>query len=66
MTTLETLGISGIRGYNPDSFQKIKFLKPLTLISGQNGSGKTVLFFVILDNHLMLEIYDNWNISTQL
>lgn len=66
MTSLETLGISGIRGYTPNAFQKITFLKPLTLISGQNGSGKTVIFLLFIDNYIMSKIYDNWNISTKL
>jgi hypothetical protein len=59
------MGISGIRGYAPHSFQKIKFMKPLTLISGQNGSGKTVIFLLFLDNHLMFKIHDDWNIAAK-
>ena len=44
MSSLQSLGISGIRGYTPDTFQMIEFMKPLTLIWGKNGSGKTVSF----------------------
>jgi hypothetical protein len=46
MCSIESLGISGIRGYSPEGYQKINFLKPLTLIWGKNGSGKTVLIFL--------------------
>jgi hypothetical protein len=42
MSSLEALGIAGFRGYNPKEIQKIEFYKPLTLIWGKNGSGKTV------------------------
>jgi DNA repair protein RAD50 len=43
MTTIEKLGISGIRSYGPDDEQLIKFYKPLTIILGQNGSGKSTI-----------------------
>ena len=34
--------IKGIRSFNPDNQHVIEFYKPLTLIVGQNGAGKTV------------------------
>jgi DNA repair protein RAD50 len=42
MTSLDKLAIQGVRSYNPDDEQVIQFLHPLTIILGQNGSGKTV------------------------
>lgn len=44
MTQVEKLGIRGVRSFSPNSEQRIEFYKPLTLIVGQNGSGKTVHF----------------------
>lgn len=35
--------ISGIRSFNPQHPERIKFETPLTLIVGQNGSGKTTI-----------------------
>eukprot|EP00767_Chilomastix_cuspidata_P001415 gnl/Chilomastix_cuspidata/1526.p1 GENE.gnl/Chilomastix_cuspidata/1526~~gnl/Chilomastix_cuspidata/1526.p1 ORF type:complete len:1344 (-),score=437.87 gnl/Chilomastix_cuspidata/1526:724-4755(-) len=40
---LNRLRISGVRSYSPDEFQEIKFDKPLTIILGKNGSGKTTI-----------------------
>jgi hypothetical protein len=34
--------IKGIRSFSPDNLHVIEFYKPLTLIVGQNGAGKTV------------------------
>lgn len=34
--------IKGIRSFSPDNQYVIEFYKPLTLIVGQNGAGKTV------------------------
>lgn len=34
--------VTGIRSFNPEKAQAIKFSSPVTLIVGQNGSGKTV------------------------
>lgn len=42
MSTVNTLIIQGIRSYPLDVETRIKFFKPLTLIVGSNGSGKTV------------------------
>nr|PVC53932.1 DNA repair protein Rad50 [Theileria orientalis] len=41
MTTLNSLEIKGIRSFTPDRTECLKFEKPLTLIVGKNGSGKT-------------------------
>jgi len=43
MSTLESISIQGIRSYHPDEKQTLKFHKPLTLILGQNGCGKTTI-----------------------
>lgn len=43
MSYLEKLKIAGVRNFNPDKPGTIKFFKPLTLIVGQNGSGKTTI-----------------------
>ena len=42
------LQIQGIRSYDPYSPVTIEFYKPLTIIVGHNGSGKTVGFFCSL------------------
>lgn len=34
--------IKGIRSFSPDNKTVIEFYKPLTLIVGHNGAGKTV------------------------
>lgn len=34
--------IKGIRSFSPDNSTPIEFYKPLTLIVGSNGAGKTV------------------------
>ncbi|PXF45529.1 DNA repair protein RAD50 [Gracilariopsis chorda] len=43
MTTIDRLGIRGIRSYGPDQETFIKFYKPLTIILGRNGSGKSTI-----------------------
>ncbi|XP_025414138.1 DNA repair protein RAD50 [Sipha flava] len=43
MSTLEEISIQGIRSYHPHEKQSLKFQKPLTLILGQNGCGKTTI-----------------------
>ncbi|XP_044256466.1 DNA repair protein RAD50-like [Tribolium madens] len=47
MATLQKLQIAGIRSYSEDQCQKLKFTTPLTLILGQNGSGKTTIIEAI-------------------
>ena len=34
--------IKGIRSFSPDNQMVVEFYKPLTLIVGHNGAGKTV------------------------
>ena len=41
MTTIEKLSISGLRSYSDDRNEVILFQRPLTIIVGANGSGKT-------------------------
>jgi len=41
MATIEKLGITGIRSYSNENLEVIEFFKPLTLILGKNGAGKT-------------------------
>jgi len=65
MSSIQSLGISGIRGYTPDNYQMIEFMKPLTLIWGKNGSGKTVNSYHYSDNHLMPKIYHHWIFATK-
>ncbi|KAH0847408.1 hypothetical protein AYO21_03685 [Fonsecaea monophora] len=43
MSRLHVLKISGIRSFDNNQEQHIKFESPLTLIVGQNGSGKTTI-----------------------
>jgi len=43
MCTIDRLSIQGIRSYDPNEPVRIKFFKPLTIIVGQNGSGKTTI-----------------------
>lgn len=42
MTTINSLEIRGIRSFTPYRTEFLEFEKPLTLIVGKNGSGKTV------------------------
>lgn len=50
MSTIKKLSIQGIRSFGPEDRDKqvIAFFCPLTLILGQNGTGKTVSIFRIL------------------
>lgn len=41
MTTIDKLAICGLRSFDPQSHVVIKFFKPLTIILGDNGCGKT-------------------------
>ncbi|KYK63514.1 RecF/RecN/SMC N terminal domain-containing protein [Toxoplasma gondii TgCatPRC2] len=43
MATLERLGVQGIRCFAPDHLEVIAFEKPLTVIVGHNGAGKTTV-----------------------
>lgn len=44
MSVIEKLSILGIRSFGPEERNRgvVEFFKPLTLILGPNGSGKTV------------------------
>jgi DNA repair protein RAD50 len=49
MTTIEKLQIQGIRSFAPSNSRNvIEFYKPLTIIVGHNGAGKTVMTTVLL------------------
>ncbi|GMF00705.1 unnamed protein product [[Candida] boidinii] len=43
MSSLYKLSIQGIRSFDPNHSEAIQFDRPLTLIVGQNGSGKTTI-----------------------
>lgn len=43
MTSIDKLQIRGIRSFSPVDHQTLQFQKPLTLIVGKNGSGKTTI-----------------------
>ena len=45
MSVIEKMSIMGIRSFGPEdnNRQMIEFFKPLTLILGPNGTGKTVI-----------------------
>jgi DNA repair protein RAD50 len=43
MTSLVAMMVSGVRSVSPDGFEGIHFFKPLTLIVGENGAGKTTI-----------------------
>jgi DNA repair protein RAD50 len=45
MSRIEKLAIRGIRSFDPQEEVKIEFFRPLTLIQGHNGSGKTVSLY---------------------
>lgn len=75
MSTIDKLGIIGMRSYDPNHLEHIEFFKPLTVIWGHNGSGKTVLLIKLhiylnissfLDNHRMPEINNEWYLPSQL
>ncbi|KAL4430200.1 hypothetical protein ABPG74_014759 [Tetrahymena malaccensis] len=51
MSYLKKLGIYGIRSYgdqNSEKYEEIAFFKPLTLILGNNGAGKSVIFLFLV------------------
>ena len=43
MSKIDKLGIRGIRSFGPFSIESVAFNTPLTLIVGENGSGKTTI-----------------------
>ena len=44
MCSIDKLLIKGVRSFSPSNQHVIEFYRPLTLIVGQNGAGKTVRF----------------------
>lgn len=51
MTSIEKLHISGVRSFNPNPTERqtIVFHKPLTIILGKNGAGKTTIIEALLN-----------------
>ncbi|SCU71168.1 RAD50 DNA repair-like protein [Trypanosoma equiperdum] len=51
MTSIEQIEISGVRSFdpNPNNRQRIVFKKPLTVILGKNGAGKTTIIEALLN-----------------
>lgn len=43
MAELDKLAIRGVRSFGPRDVNIIQFFKPLTVIVGHNGSGKTTI-----------------------
>ncbi|KAL3148389.1 DNA repair protein rad50 [Trebouxia sp. C0009 RCD-2024] len=43
MCTIDKMLIKGIRSFSPDNQMVVEFYKPLTLIVGHNGAGKTTI-----------------------
>ncbi|SOV12182.1 DNA repair protein RAD50, putative [Plasmodium gaboni] len=43
MTTLEKIGIQGIRSYSDEDVEVLEFSTPITIIYGNNGSGKSTI-----------------------
>ncbi|CAH8292516.1 unnamed protein product, partial [Schistosoma intercalatum] len=43
MALIERMSILGIRSFGQETSQKIEFFTPVTLILGQNGTGKTTV-----------------------
>ena len=48
MSRLLKMSIRGIRAFSPYEEIKIEFFRPLTLIQGHNGCGKTVSKIVLI------------------
>lgn len=63
MSSIDKLAVRGIRSFSPFDEEKIEFYKPLTLILGQNGAGKTVrkkYIMIVLDYHRKFAHNDLW------
>ncbi|KAA8491395.1 DNA repair protein RAD50 [Porphyridium purpureum] len=43
MSSIDLLGISGIRSFGVGTVEQVNFYRPLTIIAGKNGSGKTTI-----------------------
>ena len=48
MSRLLKMSVRGIRSFSPYEETKIEFFRPLTLIQGHNGCGKTVSINLLL------------------
>ena len=48
MSCVEKLSIQGVRSFSPHKAEVIAFQKPLTIIVGQNGCGKTTIIESLL------------------
>ena len=53
MTTLTKLGVQGIRSFSSERMESLEFERPVTLIVGHNGAGKTT----IIESLKMYEYY---------
>ena len=51
MSRLLKMSIRGIRAFSPYEEIKIEFFRPLTLIQGHNGCGKTVSKNLLIFNY---------------
>jgi DNA repair protein RAD50 len=49
MCSIDKLLIKGVRSFSPSNQNVIEFYRPLTLIVGQNGAGKTVCCCKMMD-----------------
>jgi DNA repair protein RAD50 len=46
MSSLTRLALMGIRSFGPDREESIEFYRPLTIITGANGTGKRYISYV--------------------
>ena len=63
MSRLQKMSVRGIRSFSPYEEIKIEFFRPLTLIQGHNGCGKTVRIKLIIPNYLILTSLDYHRMS---
>ena len=54
MSRLLKMSIRGIRSFSPYEEIKIEFFRPLTLIQGHNGCGKTVSYNILILKYFFL------------
>ena len=70
MTTLTRLGIQGVRSFSSDKMESLEFERPVTLIVGHNGAGKTTIIECLKMYDVLIHVYyscsqDNmWAAST--
>ena len=53
MSRLVKMSVRGIRSFNPNQDLAIEFFRPLTIIQGHNGCGKTVSKSEINTNNVL-------------